>query len=298
MIAHETGPFLVTGASGQLGHIALDHLLHAGARPVIATTRSPEKLAEYAARGVEVRPADFGDSSSLAGALTGAERMLLVSTDDLVPGRRFAAHRAAIAAAARAGIQHIVYTSLTNPGPESPILFAVDHRDTEAELRASGIPHTILRNNLYTDLFLMSAPQAVATGQLVAAAGQGTVGYVTRDDCARAAAAALLNATGTATFDITGPALVGQADVATELSALAGKPIAYVPIDIPALEAAMVQHGLPAPVANVLASIDAAIAAGALSVVSTAVEQLTGVAPMSVADFLAAHTDTIRGRRG
>jgi NAD(P)H dehydrogenase (quinone) len=298
MIAHQTGPFLVTGASGQLGRLALDHLLHAGARPVITTTRSPEKLADYAARGVEVRAADFADSSSLARAFAGARRMLLISTDDLVPGRRFAAHRAAIAAAARAGIQHIVYTSLTNPGPESPILFAVDHRDTEAELRASGIPHTILRNNLYTDLFLLSAPQAVATGQLVAAAGQGTVGYVTRDDCAGAAAAALLNATGTATFDITGPALVGQADVATQLSVLAGKPVAYVPIDIPSLEAAMVQHGLPAPVANVLASIDAAIAAGALSVVSTAVEQLTGVAPMSVADFLAAHTDTIRGRHG
>ena len=100
MIAHQTGPFLVTGASGQLGRLALDHLLHAGARPVIATTRSPEKLADYAARGVEVRRADFGDPSSLARAFTGIRRMLLISTDDLVPGKRFAAHRAAIAAAA------------------------------------------------------------------------------------------------------------------------------------------------------------------------------------------------------
>lgn len=298
MTAHQTGPFLVTGASGQLGRLTIDHLLKVGAGPIIATTRSPEKLAEYAARGVDVRGGDFDDPSSLARAFAGARRMLMISTDDLLPGKRFEAHRAAIAAAVLAGVQHLVYTSLTNPGPDSPIPFAADHDQTEAELRACGLPHTILRNNLYTDLFLMSGPQAAATGHLVAAAGNGTVGYVTRDDCARAAAAALLDATGTATFDITGPALVGQTDVAMLLSALAGTPIAYVPIDTHTLEAAMVQNGLPAPVASMLASIDAAIAAGTLSVVSPAVEQLTGVRPTSVADFLAAHAPAIRGRQG
>ena len=298
MTAHQIGPFLVTGASGQLGRLTLDHLLKVGASPIIATTRSPETLTDYAARGIDVRRADFGDTSSLALAFTGAARMLIISTDDLAPGRRFEAHRAAIAAAVQVGVGYIVYTSLTNPGPESPILFAADHRATEAELRACGLPHTILRNNLYTDLFLMSGPQAVATGQLVSAAGDGMVGYVTRADCARAAAAALLDAADTATFDVTGPTLVGQRDVATLLSVLAGKPIAYMPVAIPALEAAMVQHGLPGPVATVLASIDAAIAVGTLSVVSPAVEQLTGVKPTSVSDFLAAHGDTLRGLHG
>jgi NAD(P)H dehydrogenase (quinone) len=298
MTAHQTGPFLVTGASGQLGRRVLDRLLSAGAAPIIATTRSPEALAGYAGRGVEIRRANFGIPSSLTQAFAGVRRLLLISTDDLVPGKRFEAHKAAIAAAVAAGVHHIVYTSLINPGVESPILFAVDHRDTEAALRGCGLSHTILRNNLYADLLLMSGPQAAATGRLMSAAGRGTAGYVTRDDCARAAAAALLQETATATFDITGPDLVGQADIAALLSAITGSSVAYVPITIAAMEAAMVQQGLPAPVATVLASIDAAIAAGTLSVVSPAVKQLTGVAPTSVADFLATHGDTIRGTRG
>lgn len=286
MTSMQDGPFLVTGASGQLGGRVMELLLEAGAGPLIATTRSVGKLASLSGRGVDVRAADFNEAAGLTQAFSGAARMVMISTDDLEAGKRLAAHKLAIEAAKTAGIRHIVYTSLTNPGPESPITFAIDHRETEAMLASSGIAHTILRNNLYTDLQLMSAPQAIQSGQLVAAAGQGKAGYVTREDCARAAVAALLKEAETRTYDITGPALVGHAELAAILSDVAGKPVTYVPISVDDLKAGMLAHGLPEVMATAFASFDTAIAKGDLAVASSAVMDLTGSAPMSVADFL------------
>lgn len=289
MTSSQQGPFLVTGASGHLGRRVVELALEARASPLIATTRHPEKLADLAARGVEVRAADFTRPETLASAFAGARRALIVSTDDLKPGLRFASHKAAVDAAAGAGVGHLVYTSLTNPGAGSPISFAGDHLATEGALAASGIPHTILRNNLYTDLFLMTLPQAIASGSLFAAAGDGTVGYVTREDCARAALAALLTAEGSRTFDITGPGLVAQTDIARLAAELSGRPVAYVPLSSADWEQALVHHGLPAEMASLLVSIDEAIARGTLAVASSAVADLTGRAPTSVRAFLEAY---------
>lgn len=296
MTAKTEGPYLVTGASGQLGRSILDRLLDRGIAPIVATTRTPAKLTEYATRGIEVRRADFDEPGALEEAFAGARRMLLVSTSDLEPGQRLKSHLAAIDAAVAAGVEHIVYTSLTNPHPGSPITFAGDHRETERRLAALGISRTVLRNNLYTDLLLASGAQAVATGRLVAAAGDGKVGYVTRADCAAAAAAALADETGTATYDITGPASVGMAEVAAVLSSLAGTTISYVPTSAAELESAMVRHGMAAPMARLLVSIDEGIAAGHLDVASTAVEDLTGSEPTSVAAFLRANAAALSGR--
>jgi len=289
MTATLQGPFLVSGASGQLGRLVLDRLLDHGAQPIIATTRSPEKLSAYAERGVEVRRADFNDADSLKDAFAGARRMLLISTSDLEPGMRLKSHLVAIDAAVAAGVEHIVYTSLTNPRADSPITFAGDHKGTEERLAASGVNHTILRNNLYADLLLMSGPPAVGMGKLFAAAVDGKVGYVAKADCAAAAAAALLQEGTSATYDITGPELLGMQDVAALLSALTGKTIPYIPISVSDLEGAMVGNGLPAPLAKLLASIDEGIAVGHLAVASTAVYDLTGSHPTSVKDFLRAN---------
>ncbi|MEO5728244.1 MAG: NAD(P)H-binding protein, partial [Byssovorax sp.] len=141
---------LVTGASGQLGRRVVELLLEAKAGTVVAATRDPAKLADLAARGVLVRKADFDDEGSLAEAFAGVDRLLLISTDSLVrPGHRLAQHQAAVRAAVSAGVGHIVYTSFTNPGVESPITVAPDHRLTEEAIAATKLGFTILRNNLY-----------------------------------------------------------------------------------------------------------------------------------------------------
>jgi NAD(P)H dehydrogenase (quinone) len=282
---------LVTGASGHLGRRVVELLLEAKAGTVIAATRDPAKLADLAARGAVVRKADFDDAGSLVEAFAGVDRLLLISTDALDrPGRRLAQHEAAVRAAVDAGVQHIVYTSLTNPGPESPILLAPDHFKTEAAIAATKLGFTLLRNNLYTDYLLQSLQRAVATGQLVSATGSGGVGFVTREDCARAAAAALASSeSGRVTLDITGPAVVTYAEVAAIASELAGRAIVHVPVDAAALVGGMVASGLPQPLAEVFTSFDVAVDRGALAVASKAVLDLTGRAPTSVAEFLGAN---------
>lgn len=283
------GPFIVTGASGQLGSQVIENLLAIGAEPLVAITRKPEKLAAFRARGVDVRAGDFNDPATLVAAFAGGGRLLIISTDDLEPGKRLAAHRTAIAAAKEAGVSHIVYTSLTNPGESSPISFAADHRETEALIKQTGIPHTILRNCLYADLLLMSGQQAIGAGALYAAAGDGKAGYVTRADCARAAAAALLTETGSTVRDLTGPEAVSHDDIAAILSEVSGKQTPYVPITRDALVEAMVKNGLPEFMADVFSSFDVAIAKGNLDVASDDVEKLTGQKAQSVRDFLLAN---------
>ncbi len=117
IIVGKNQTLLVTGASGQLGRRVVELLLEAGAGTVVAATRDPAKLADLAARGAVVRRADFDDEASLVEAFQGVDRLLLISTDALDrPGRRLAQHEAAVRAAVSAGVGHIVYTSLTNPG--------------------------------------------------------------------------------------------------------------------------------------------------------------------------------------
>src|SRR4029079_1752737 len=135
MTANNHQTLLVTGAAGHLGRRVIELLLEANAGHVIAPTRSPDKIADLAARGVEVRQADFDDPSLLAAAFAGADRLLLISTDALDgTDRRQVQHRNAIAAAEQARVKHVVYTSLTRPEPGSPIAIAPDHYATEQAL--------------------------------------------------------------------------------------------------------------------------------------------------------------------
>jgi len=279
---------LVTGGSGGLGRRVLELLLEAKAGNLIATTRKPEKLADLAARGVVVRKADFEDPGSLPDAFAGADRLLLISTDAVdKPGRRIAQHRAALDAAVRAGVKHVIYTSLTAPEPDSPITFAPDHYGTEQALAASQMGWTILRNNVYTEGLIRSLPQAVASGKLVAAAGDGGAAYVTREDCARAAASALAaQGLNRKILDITGPAVVTHSDLARIASDLTGRPVIYTSIPADELRKGMMAAGIPEVFADIMVSFDVARAKGTLAVVSNAVQELTGRAPTSVAAFL------------
>jgi len=281
---------LVTGGSGQLGRRVLELLLEAKAGNLIATTRKPEKLADLAARGVEVRKADFEEAASLSKAFAGAERLLLISTDAVdKPGRRIAQHRAAVDAAVGAGVKHVAYTSLTAPEPGSPVTFAPDHYGTEQALAATKMSWTILRNNVYTDGLLRSLPQAVASGKLVAAVGTGGAGYVTREDCARAAAAVLQSPKDRKILDITGPAVVTHAEIAKIAGDLTGRSIVYTPIEPGELRKNMQAAGIPEVFADIMVSFDVARAKGTLAVVSKTVQELIGRAPTSVAAFLESH---------
>src|SRR3954464_15969760 len=125
----------VTGASGQYGRLATDKLIALGrARDLILITRTPPKLAERERAGCDVRYGDFDQPDTLVAAVRGAEKMLLISGTRV--GARVRQHRAAIDAAAAAGVRHVVYTSFVNVEPSNPAIVTVDHRETERLIRA------------------------------------------------------------------------------------------------------------------------------------------------------------------
>jgi NAD(P)H dehydrogenase (quinone) len=277
---------LVTGASGHLGRRVVELLLEKGNANVIAATRDPERLSSLAKKGAIARQADFDDPASLDRAFHGVDRLLLISTDAL--GQRGAQHRNAIDAAKKAGVKHIVYTSLINP-ENSPAVFAPEHVITEKMLKDSGLAHTILRNNIYTDTLLMKLPHVIATGALAALAGNGGVGYVTREDCARAAAAALGSANGASqTYNITGPAVVTYRNLADIAGIIAGRTVSYVAATPEDLRSAFSPS-----YAELLLSLEFTIAQGKLAVASGDVKKLTGREPQTVASFLEEHRSVL-----
>jgi NAD(P)H dehydrogenase (quinone) len=241
-----------------------------------------------------VRQADFEDPKGLEAALAGVDRVLIISTDAIDrPGRRLAQHQAAVAAAVSAGVKHAVYTSMPNP-ETSPVVFAPDHLGTEQALKASGVSYSILRMCWYTDYLIPTLAPAVASAKLIAATGQGGAPYVTREDCAQAAAAALASSdSSNKTWNITGPDLVTYAELAKLASDLTGRPVSFEAVTPEERVAQLIAAGTPEFIAKLLVSSQKAIAEGKMGTPTTAVKELTGREPMTVREFLTAHREAL-----
>jgi NAD(P)H dehydrogenase (quinone) len=284
---------VITGASGKLGRLTAALVLdRMPASEVILTTRRPEALSDLAERGARVRLADFDRPETLAEAFAGGEKLLLISADDL--GRRAAQHRAAIQAAREAGVRHVAYTSYLNPVQDNPAVITHSHRDTERALRESGLAWSTLRHAFYAEYQVPSGAQAIATGQLVHNSGDGRIAYVSREDCA-AAAAAVLTTEGheDKAYDITGPQALGQDDVAALLSEVSGRPVEAVAVDDEAFIQGLGASGMPEPAAREIASYGRAIREGYIDQISDAVENLTGRPPRPLREVFEAHRDEL-----
>jgi NAD(P)H dehydrogenase (quinone) len=290
---------LVTGASGHLGRRVVELLVESRAGHIVAATRTPDKLSNLAQRGAELRRADFDDPSSLASAFAGVDRLLIISTDALGDsGRRLKQHRTAVEAAAKAGVKHAIYTSMPHAGENKIIFFAPDHKGTEDALAASPLTWTILRNYWYTDYLSMGLAPAVAGGKLFSAAGDGGAAYITREDCARAAAAALASSdTSKKIFELTGPAVVSFTELARIASEVGGRPVEYVPIDTATLKKGLMDHGVPEMFANLSVQAQLSMKQGLMGPATTAVRDLTGQSPMSVAEYFRANRGALTAGR-
>jgi NAD(P)H dehydrogenase (quinone) len=283
----------ITGASGHLGRRVAELLLEKGEQPVLLS-RDPAALGEFAQRGADVRHGDFSDPTGLRSALTGIDRLLLISIDIVGP-QRVELQTQAVEAARAAGVGHVIYTSMVRPDPDNLAAVIPDHRATEAALLASGLTWTFLRNNIYADYQIPTAAQAVAGGQLVTNSGTGATAYVSREDCA-AAAAVVLSSEGheNAVYDITGPEAIDAAGLAALAAEVSGRPIEVVDLD-EAFVQGLVAAGLPVEVARLIASFGASARGGWADQVTTAVRDLTGHEPRSLRDVLAENRAALFG---
>jgi NAD(P)H dehydrogenase (quinone) len=279
---------VITGASGQFGRVAAEAVLEKTApSDVVLVTRTPDSLADLAARGAVVRRGDFDDPASLPAAFEGGEQLLLISTDRV--GDRVPQQQAAVDAAAAAGVRSIVYTSILNPSDSNPAAVAAEHRATEEHIRARGLGWTFLRNGIYADLLPYTAAPALASGTLLSNDGDGRTSYVARDDLAQAAAVVLTSdGHDGKSYDLTGPEALGAKDLAALFAEVGGKPVEPVFVDDEAWIAAMVEHaGMPEPGARLYSTFGIAARQGYFAVVSPTLEQLIGRAPKTVREVLA-----------
>jgi len=271
-----TAKYLITGASGQLGALAIDALLKkVPAAQVAALVRRAEAAAPLEAKGVEVRIGDYTDTASLEKAFTGIDRLLLISSSEV--GQRAAQHKNAIDAAKKAGVGFIAYTSILH-ADTSPLSLAVEHRETEAMLAASGIPHALLRNGWYTENKTGSIEPAVTHGAYPGAAGEGRISSATRADYAEGAIAVLTADTleNGAVYELAGDTSFSMQDFAAAISRAAGKPVAYADMSEAEYAGVLESVGLPAPFAAMLADSDAGTAKGALEDNSKTLSGLIG----------------------
>lgn len=303
---------VITGASGHYGRAATDRLIALGrASDLILITRTPDKLADRVDEGCEVRYGDYDKPDTLASAVQGAEKMLLISGTRV--GARVVQHKAAIDAAAAAGIRHILYTSFIGiDDPDNPAEVRHDHIETERLIRASGMDWTMLRDAHYADaMILMAGPGVMASGQWISNAGDGREAMVWRDDCV-ASAVAVLTSEGHEgqIYNITGPELQTFAEVTALMAEITGVPLEYVAVDDAAQYAMFDAMGIPRrpvddqSVAGIpwnsddMVTFGQAIREGFLEVCSDDVERLTGVKARSVREMLAANVGMLQGAVG
>jgi NAD(P)H dehydrogenase (quinone) len=278
---------VVTGATGQLGRLVIEQLLRTeAATSLVAAVRDPAKAADLAARGVQVRQADYTQPATLDAAFAGADKLLLISSNAL--GQRVAQHRAAIDAAARAGVKLVAYTSVLR-ADTSPLGLALEHVETERLLQQSGLPFVLLRNGWYTENYGASVPAAVQHGALMGSAGAGRIASAARADYA-AAAAAVLTRDGQAgrTYELAGDAAYTLTEFAAEIAKQSGKPVAYMDMPEADYKAALLGFGLPEPIAALLADSDTGASKGALFDAGRALSALIGRATVPMAQTVSA----------
>jgi NAD(P)H dehydrogenase (quinone) len=279
---------LVTGASGQLGRLVIQHLLKTvPATQIVAAMRDPAAGAAFAAEGVRVVGADYNRPETLDTAFTGIDRVLLISSNAL--GQRVAQHRNVIAAAQRAGVKLLAYTSVLR-ADTSALGVAEEHRQTESALRESGVPFVLLRNGWYNENYTASIPAALAHNALLGSAGDGRISSASRADYAAAAAAVLASTEDQAgrSYELAGDAAYTLSQFAAEVSKQAGKPVAWMNLPEADYKAALIGAGLPGELAELLANSDAAAANGALFDDGRALGRLIGRPTTPFAQTIAA----------
>lgn len=255
---------VITAASGRYGRLVIDALLRRGVRAneIVAAARDPENLTDLAAKGVQVRLADYDRSETLVPAFIGADRLLLIPSP--VYGQRFVQMARAIGAAVEAKVGLIAYAGFIN-SDTSTLRLGDEHKQTEAAIRATGIPSVMLRNGAYVEVYagdLGDLGGVLQSGVMVGSAGDGRISGASRADFAEAAAAVLTSGNRAGkVYELAGTAFTMR-DLTATVSRLTGKPVAYQNIPEDQYAKALAGYGVPQAMAEVIADTSAAAERG------------------------------------
>jgi NAD(P)H dehydrogenase (quinone) len=294
---------IITGASGGYGRRAAELLLKKiPPSDLILTSRRPDELAPFAEQGVTVRYSDFDKPETLPVAFKSGERMLMIST--LQVGRRSAQHRAAIDAAKKVGVRHIIYTSFVGIDPKNPALVVKDHLQTEELLKNSGLDYTLLRDSQYAEsLITLAAVRCAEEGKWMSVSAEGKIALIAHDDCVQCGVA-VVSSKGheSRIYHITGPELLSFRDIAEMTAKISGRSIEYVVVSEEERYKYFDSIGIPRDylegmdiekagnwASNDMVSFEMAIRNGYFAVISDDVKKLLGREPRAVWDIFLEH---------
>ncbi|GHG81603.1 SDR family oxidoreductase [Comamonas sp. JC664] len=278
---------LVTAATGKLGrHVVAQLLEKVPAKDLAVAVRDPHKAADLAAKGVQVRQADYSKPETLGPALDGVDTVLLISSSEV--GQRARQHQAVVDAAKKAGVRRIAYTSILH-ADTSGLALAAEHKATEEAIRASGLPFVFLRNGWYTENYTENLAPALAHGAIIGSSGEGRIAAAARADYA-AAAVAVLTGKGheNKVYELAGDAAFTATELAAEVSRQSGKRVIYKDLPQADYAGALIGVGVPAPFAEILADSDAGAARGELNDGSGDLRRLIGRPTTPLAQSVAA----------
>lgn len=278
---------VITGATGQLGRHVIAGLLNVlPAAQLVAAVRDVGKAADLGALGVQLRQADYNNPASLDAAFAGASKILLISSSEV--GQRIAQHRNVVEAAARAGVQLLAYTSLLH-ADSSPLGLGVEHRATEAAIRASGLPYTLLRNGWYLENYTEHLAPMLERGAVAGSAGNGRIAAAARADYAAAAVAVLTASSAPQpVYELAGDQAFTMAELAAEVARQSGRPVRYHDLPERQYKQVLLDAGLPEGFAALLSDSDAGAAQGGLDERGGALSALIGRPTTTLADAVAA----------
>lgn len=250
----------ITGATGQLGQLAIAALKQRGAgSELIALARNPASIAES---GVAVRAFDYDKPEGLSAALADVDTLVLISSSEI--GKRLEQHRNVITAAKTAGVSRIIYTSVLR-ADVSGLSVADEHRPTEEAIKASGLAYTILRNGWYNENYIIGVPAALQHGAVIGSSGDGRISAASRADYAEAiAVVATTEGHDGKTYELAGDDAFTLSEFAAELSRQTGRDIPYRNLPETDYSAALVSGGVPEGFARLLAGWEVETSRGAL----------------------------------
>lgn len=285
---------LVTGASGQFGKNAVDHLLKKGIDPaeIAILVRHSDKAKSFEHTGVDVRVGDYTDYSSLLHAFKGISKLFLVSSNDRqAVENRTAQHINVIKAAKDAGVAHIFYTSFVRkPGFKNSAIAAFQNSHVESEefLKNSGVTYTILQNGIYLEMIpVFASEKVVDSGVILFPAAEGKASFVLREELAEVAVNILASdGHENKTYNLTNTTAVSFAEVAEAISATIHKKVIFQSPAVAEFESTLKQFGVPEMYIGMFTMWATALAQNAMDVEDDTLKSFLGRNPTTLQQFI------------